>query len=162
MHSQSTYYYTYNHYYNITHTSPALVLRKRISRTTSQICKVIRLIYATLSQLLAEWQLFATPLLFFHLFHTFCVLNLTQRYDVRLTKGGRVDYQKGLMNNCRAIIFTFYCFYYFNYCFQDAFIWLGVTNNFSHNSNVLVNIIQLETSTNYSSQFHSGEFRHRP
>lgn len=33
----------------------ALILRKRISRTTPQTCKVTRLIYSILSQLLAKW-----------------------------------------------------------------------------------------------------------
>ena len=68
----------------------ALVLGKRISRTTPQRCKVARLIYNALSQLLAEWLLLVAFALLFCLFHNLCVLNLTQRYDVRLTKGGRV------------------------------------------------------------------------
>ena len=54
----------------------ALVLRKRISRTTPQTRKVTRLIYNTLSQLLTKWQLLLALLLMFFLLHNLCVLSL--------------------------------------------------------------------------------------
>ena len=50
----------------------ALILRKRISRTTPQTYGVIRLIYNILSQLLAKWQLLLALLLMFFLLHTLC------------------------------------------------------------------------------------------
>ena len=52
-----------------------LVLRERISRTTPQRCKVTRLIYNTLSQLLTKWQLLLVLSLMFLLLHTLCCFN---------------------------------------------------------------------------------------